>query len=270
MVDSSGLFRDATGAAGDVDLQQAYASWIAPAGSGLRLDIGKFVTHFGTEVIEGYDCWNDNATRSLLFGYAIPFTHAGVRATYTFSPRISATAMVVNGWDVAVDNNRSKSVGAQLALTPVPALTVWLNGMTGPERGTSEADSRALLELVALWKAAPRLTLGIDAGRGAEPHAALDGGDATWTAAAAYARVGIAGAFALAVRGETFDDHDGARTGVAQKLSEVTLTPELRLTKRALVRADLRMDRSDHPVFEKGAGATDTQGTVLLNVLFSF
>ena len=36
----------------DVDLQQAFVSWIAPVGSGLRLDAGKFVTHFAYEVIE--------------------------------------------------------------------------------------------------------------------------------------------------------------------------------------------------------------------------
>jgi hypothetical protein len=48
----------------DVDLQQAYASYIAALGSGLRLDAGKFITPFGYEVIEGYDGWNDHATRS--------------------------------------------------------------------------------------------------------------------------------------------------------------------------------------------------------------
>ena len=63
----------------DIDVQQAFASWIAPVGSGLRLDFGKFVTHFGYEVIQGYDGWNDNATRSQLFGFAIP-VHARRRA----------------------------------------------------------------------------------------------------------------------------------------------------------------------------------------------
>jgi hypothetical protein len=45
---SSGLFRDPSGQAGDIDLQQAFVSWIAPAGSGLRLDVGKFVTPCGS------------------------------------------------------------------------------------------------------------------------------------------------------------------------------------------------------------------------------
>src|SRR5262249_16662516 len=84
---ASGLFRDpATGIGEDVDLQQAYLSYLAPVGSGLHLDAGKFITPLGAEVIDGYDGWNDNATRSFLFGYAIPFTHTGLRASYTIDP----------------------------------------------------------------------------------------------------------------------------------------------------------------------------------------
>jgi hypothetical protein len=35
----------------------------------------------GYELIEGYDGYNDNYSRSLLFNYAIPLTHTGVKAT---------------------------------------------------------------------------------------------------------------------------------------------------------------------------------------------
>src|SRR5674476_1529148 len=89
----------------DVDLQQAFVSWIAPVGSGLRLDAGKFVTHFAYEVIDGYDGYNDNATRSFLFGFAIPYAHTGLNASYTFSDQIAGMVMLVNGWDNAKDNN---------------------------------------------------------------------------------------------------------------------------------------------------------------------
>ncbi|HZF72025.1 MAG TPA: outer membrane beta-barrel protein, partial [Gemmatimonadaceae bacterium] len=70
------------------DLQQVFASYIAPLGSGLRFDVGKYVTHLGYEVIEGYDGYNDNYSRSILFGYAIPFTHTGVKASYAFSSKV--------------------------------------------------------------------------------------------------------------------------------------------------------------------------------------
>ena len=70
----------------NADLQQAFVSYIAPLGSGLRFDAGKFVTHMGYELIEGYDGYNDNYSRSLLFNYAIPLTHTGVKASYSLNP----------------------------------------------------------------------------------------------------------------------------------------------------------------------------------------
>ena len=131
---AAGLFRDENGKADDFDLQQAYISWIAPIGNGLRLDAGKFMTHHCYEVIDGYDGFNDNATRSFLFGYSAPATHTGVRLGYGFGEKAAATIMVVNGWDNARDNNSTKSIGAQLALTPTRGVDGLLNGMWGPEQ----------------------------------------------------------------------------------------------------------------------------------------
>jgi putative OmpL-like beta-barrel porin-2 len=267
---SAGLFRDATGQAENIDVHQAFVSWIAPAGSGLRLDFGKFITHFGYEVIEGYDGWNDNATRSLLFGFAIPFTHVGLHAVYPLSPRATLVAMVVNGWDVARDNNHSKSVGGQIALTPATGFSLYVNGMWGPERAGNDGDPRTLLDAVATWKAGPRLTLGANGDWGMDQNAVGPGADAQWSGAAGYVRLLVTPSFALIARGETLNDRDGARTGVAQTLSEFTLTPELRLTPHLLARGDARIDRSNHDVFEKSQGFTDSQPTALFGVIYSF
>lgn len=267
---AAGLFRDATGAAEDIDLQQAYATYVAPVGSGLRVDAGKFVTPCGYEVIEGYDGWNDNATRSILFGYAIPFTHTGVRAAYVMSPRVTATLLLVNGWDNARDNNRGKSVGGQLALTLSPALTAYVSAMTGPERAGDESDARSLLDVVAVWKPSPRLTLGANGDWGTEEGALTPNEDATWSGVAGYARLGPYGACALSVRVESFNDADGARTGVGQSLSEITLTPEARLSPSLVLRGDLRVDRSNRSVFEKPDGVSDQQTTVLIGAVYGF
>ena len=267
---ASGLFRDASGQAEDIDLQQAFASWIAPAGSGLRLDLGKFVTHFGSEVIQGYDGWNDEATRSFLFGYAIPFTHVGVRASYTASPKVNLMAMVVNGWDVARDNNRSKSVGGQIVVMPAGTLALTLNAMWGPERSDNDADARTMLDAVATLKLGERATIGINGDWGTDANAAGAGADARWSGVAGYLRVTVTPSFALSARGEMFDDRDGARTGTAQTLREVTVTPELRLTPHLLLRADARLDHSDLPVFEKRVGLANTQPSILLDVVGTF
>lgn len=273
---ASGLFRDvASGQAEDIDLQQAYASYVAPVGSGLRVDAGKFVTHLGLEVIEGYDGWNDNATRSWLFGYAIPFTHTGLRGSYTFGPKLAAMAMIANGWDNATDNNRAKTAGAQLVITPVAPLTVYVNGVLGAERTDSNSDLRRVIDFVATYKASPRVTVSMNLDGGNEndavpaigPQASSTG---RWLGAAGYVRLAATERWALIVRGERFWDRDGIRTGVTQTLSELTLTPELHVTPRFLVRADLRADHSNESVFEDHSRPVDHQTTLLLNALVTF
>jgi hypothetical protein len=267
---AAGLFRDASGKAEDFDLQQAFVSYIAEAGNGLRFDVGKFVTHHGYEVIEGYDGYNDNATRSFLFGYAIPFTHTGVKASYTFSDQFAAIVMLANGWDVVKDNNSGKSVGAQLIFTPSKTVTVFANYMVGPERTDTEGDPRHIVDVNTQWKVTDRMVLAADAVYGSEANAVAHGQTATWSGIVGYARFVLGDSFAVILRGELFNDRDGARTGVAQELKGITLTPELKASSHFLVRADLRVDWSNRDVFEKREGLTGSQPTGLLNVIYLF
>jgi len=267
---AAGLFRDASGKAQDFDLQQAFVSYIAAVGSGLRFDVGKFVTHHGYEVIEGYDGYNDNATHSFLFGFAIPFTHTGVKASYTFSERLAAMVMLANGWDVVKDNNSGKSLGAQLIFTPSKTVTVIANYMVGPERSDRDGDTRNMVDVNAQWKITDRTALTVDVVYGSEANAVTHGQTAMWNGIVGYGRFGLSDSFALILRGELFDDRDGSRTGVAQKLKGITLTPELKVSSHFLIRADLRTDWSNRDVFEKKEGLTGSQLTGLLNVIYLF
>ena len=269
---AAGLFRDASGRAQDFDLQQAFVSYITPVGSGLRFDAGKFVTNHGYELIDGYDGYNDNATRSFSFGYAIPFTHLGLKATYTFSDQLTAMLMLVNGWDNAVDNNSSKSLGAQFIWTPSKIVTITANYMVGAERSDTNGDARNLVNVNAQWKVTDRTILTVDAVYGSEPNAVTQGQTAMWTGIVGYARFGLSDSFAFILWGEFFNDRDGARTGVAQKLKEVTLTPELKVGSHVVIRGDVRVDFSGKEVFEDRDGALTKkqQPTVLLNALYTF
>jgi hypothetical protein len=267
---AAGLFRDASGKAQDFDLQQAFVSYVAPLGSGLRLDFGKFITHMGNELIEGYDGWNDNATRSLVFGYAIPFTHTGLKASYTFNDELAGMLQLCNGWDVVKDNNSGKSLGVQLVWTPSKAVAVTGNYMVGPERADSNSDLRNVGNLVGQWKATAQTVFTLELTYGSEPNAVTAGQTATWRGIVGYARFGFSDSLALILRGEFFDDHDGARTGVRQYLKEVTLTPEWKISPHFLVRGDLRVDWSNQDVFEKSSGFTSTQPTILVDAIYVF
>ena len=290
-----GLFRDpATGVAQDIDLQQAFASYIVPLGRGLRIDAGKFVTPVGAEFIDGYDGYNDNFSRSLLFTWAIPFTHTGLRMSYAFNDKIAATVMLVNGWDNVIDNNAAKSFGVSLALTPVGPLAIYLNYIGGPERDHDDTDFRHLVDVGLVYKPTPRWSFTINADYGMDTNAivpapmvptAMDpapapsGAAATgmppsnaqWAGIAAYIRLQASKRFALIARGEAFWDFDGYRTGTAQRILEATLTPELHVTDSFLVRADLRIDQSDAAVFQRADGwMRHYQPTLGINAIYVF
>mgnify|MGYP002352406523 FL=1 len=273
MTAASGLFRDpATGKAEDFDLQQAYVSWIAPVGNGLRLDAGKFFTIAGYEFVDRWDGYNDNATRSFQFGYAEPVTHTGLKASYAFSDTVSALVLVANGWDVVKDNNSSKSLGAGLTVTPGPAATFSVAYLYGPEQAGNNSDNRGLLNVIATLKPSDVVTVGFNLDWGTEQGLAPGGETATWWGVTGYLRTNLSKTFALVLRAEHFDDADGVRTGTRQKLEEVTLTPELRAGAHLVFRADLRVDFSNEPVFEDrdGAFTKKQQPTVLLNALYLF
>jgi hypothetical protein len=265
---ASGLFRDPdTGESEDFDLQQGFVSWNAPIGNGLRFDFGKFVTHLGYEVIEGYDGWNDNYSRSFLFGYAIAFTHTGLKATYA-GEKASFTAMVVNGWDNVKDNNRGKSIGANLTLTPSKSFTLYVNWMGGPEQPNS-SRRRDVFNGVAVVKPGSRLVLVADYVYGRD-DGLVPGLESTWQGVAGYIRLNPSDKVGLTVRGEWFDDEDGVRTGTIQTLKEFTFTPEFKIGSGFVLRGEVRYDKSNRNVFEESGTAKDSQTTLALNAMYSF
>jgi hypothetical protein len=256
------------------DLQQLFVSYIAPIGSGVRFDFGKYVTHMGYELIEGYDGYNDNYSRSILFGYAIPFTHTGLKASYAFSSKVSAMVEVVNGWDLVRDNNHSKSVGAQLTLTPVGPLSVLFNWIGGPELANDNHTNRNVFDVVAILKPVKSLTLGVNGDYGRENGTSTvnPGSDAVWKGVAGYATYAITGKFFLALRGETFRDEDGVRlaTGTKATLSEGTFTPSYKFTDHVLLRGEVRYDTANQPILAKRGTLADKQTTVGANVIFVY
>ncbi len=257
-----------TGNYSDIDIHQVYLSYIAKIGNGLKIDAGKFITHLGYEVIEGYDGYNDNVSRSFLFGYAIPYTHTGVKISYPFSKQINAMLLVTNGWDNSIDNNKSKSIGAQLSYMPTDQITFIGNFLGGPEQDNNNSRNRFVFDFTGLIKLTDWISIGGYGVYGMEQRTAANGADAKWYGTAGYLRLYLTDDFSFAVRGESFNDWSGTRTRLPQRLDEITITPEYKINKNVIVRGDLRYDQSDLRVFQKENQFTNQQLTVSLNMLF--
>ena len=257
------------------DLQQAFFSYIAPAGTGLRFDIGKFVTSMGYELIEGYDGYNTNYSRSLLFNYAIPLTHTGVKATYAFSPKVSLMGIIANGWDNAIDNNASKSVGGMLTILPSAPVALYFNYMGGPEKADTNGFVRHVFDFVGTVKVSDALSLALNADYGLEQGASVvtAGDDAVWSGVAGYATITpSASPFSLGLRLETFKDDGGTRLGFGKvRANEFTITPAFKFGKNFVVRPEARYDWVDQPIFNDDNGALKkSQGTIGINAIFVY
>ncbi len=263
---AAGLFRDSDGSGHDFDVQQAYVIWVAPVGRGLALCLGKHVTHTGSEVVEGYDGWNGNYSRGLLFGYAQPTTHTGLRGTMAFSDQVSGMFLIANGWDNVKDNNRGKTWALGATVTPIEGLSIATSYMAGAEQEHS-SDKRKLVDVVVNWQVTSALSFGMNYDWAKED---FGGDDARWSGLALYGRMAIGGGFALNVRAEYLEDLDGVRTGTSQRLNEVTLTPEVSLSDHLLIRLDIRHDWSSRKSFDNAGESDDRQTTGALNAIYHF
>ncbi len=259
------------GSSDDVfDLTEAYVSYTAPVGKGLRFDFGKFATYFGAEVIEARD--NPNYSRSFLFNYAVPFTHTGFKVSYPFSDAFNGALFLVNGWDDTNDNNKGKSVGLSLGVTPMEQLSMLFNVMYGPEKPDNNHDNRFLLDWIGTVKPVKNLSFILNIDYGTDQHSVPDGGEAKWYGWAVIGKYDVNDWFSVALRGEYFNDQDGARTGTAQRVKEITLTPQFVVAKNLLVRPEYRHDWSNAESFPGGSGGSTkkSQDTIALGVMYSW
>lgn len=252
------------------DLTEAYISYTAPLGKGLRIDFGKFVTYHGAEVIEARD--NPNYSRSLLFNYAIPFTHTGLKVSYPITDQVTASLHLVNGWDVTDDNNKGKTVGLSVGVTPLEQLSTTLNLMYGPEKPDNNHDQRLLLDWVGTVKPMKDLSFILNVDYATEQHSASDGGEAKWYGWAIIAKYDFSDWFGIAMRGEYFNDQDGVRTGTAQRAKEITFTPQFTVAKNLLVRPEYRHDWSNISVYPSSTSGNTkkSQDTIALGVMYTW
>jgi hypothetical protein len=246
-------------------LQQAYVSARAPIGSGLTVDVGMFVTPAGAEVIETQDNWN--YSRSLLFAWAIPYYHAGIRASYAINDKVSATGFVLNGWNNVKDNNGSKSVAGQLAVSPTSRVSIIGTWIGGAEQ-TDVAGWRNLVDAIVNVQLTDALKLQLNADiardRGLGPGVG-------WHGVSAALRAELTPSWILSPRVEWFSDPQGASTGVAQDITEATLTVQRAIVAGLSARAEYRVDHSSVAFFpSRNDGARQWQQTIGVGLFYGW
>ncbi len=284
LLSSAGLESDV------VDPYQAYLQFMVPTGDGLNIYAGKFVTLAGFEVIEAKN--NPNISRSILFGYAIPFTHTGIRADFTTGP-LTFTAGVNNGWDQVKDDNDNVTFEGQVAFShsggSISDLWVGVTGYLGKEPGITLAEkatngSRKLITAVGSLTLMDRITFIVDADFGWQEEGVLKSNkpvEASWWGVAGYAVLDVTPSLTLAMRGEYFEDKDGFRTNEGngtQELKEFATTLSVKpfasiggdeALDNLELRTELRWDSSNIKSFvDEDGKATKDQFGIMGQLLY--
>lgn len=248
-------------------VEQMYVSLKPKQTKGLEVDFGQFVTSAGAEVIETKDNWN--YSRSLLFAWAIPYYHFGLRATMPVGKHFTAGVQVVNGWNDLIDNNTGKTVGLTGALA-VGKVTWSQNYYVGPEKTDTNKGLRQLFDTTVLVNPTRTTSFYVNYDYGVDKK--ILGGENRWTGIAGAARFQLTKVFAVSPRVEWFNDADGFATGTVQKVKEATLTGEFKIREGVLTRLEYRRDWSNAPFFDRGAtpGAYKNQDTLLAGLVLYF
>jgi hypothetical protein len=266
------------------DLTQLYVTLNAPTpnGNGVQLKVGKVATLLGLEVIE--DPLNPNWSIGNLFSFVENFTAVGASVEHRFSRLLDVQLRLVDGWDVAADNNTGLSFMGRVGLAPDSLSTVALVGYVGPEATDSHAK-RYGGEVLLSRRLTSRLSASLQADYGREdaivPTTAAEDGptrSADWWGAGAWLTVDLLPTLGLALRGDVVDDRHGVRSngflfptfaerpGTRHRFSSGTVTLNVKSWANVLVRPELRYDRSNLPVY----GARRDQVTAAFSIAYLY
>ena len=258
------------------DVPHLYVTLNVPtaSGNGVQLKFGRIPTLLGLEVIETVA--NPNWSEGNQFIYVENFTGTGVSVETKFNDHLDAQLRLINGWDQVGDNNSSKSVMGRVGLSPDAFTLLGVVGYWGPEESNDNAANRYGVEGL-LWRKLGTTQLWLQGDYGKEQASVAlpdPARPAAWWALGCWISYDLSSSVGVALRGDYVSDENGARTsGIlgfpvnrAQRFGSATATLNVRAWPGALVRPEVRYDRSTLPAY---AGRRD-QVTFALAVAYLY
>jgi hypothetical protein len=258
------------------DIPHLYVTLNVPtaSGNGLQFKVGRIPTLLGLEVIETYA--NPNWSEGNQFIYVENFTATGLSVETKFNNSVDLQLRVINGWDQVSDNNSHKSLMGRVGLYPNALTSLGIVGYWGAEEPGNDSANRYGFEGL-LWRKLGKAAVWVQGDYGTEQaNAALPDPtqDAKWWALGGWVTYDLSATAGLALRGDYVNDENGARTSglfgfspnTGQKFGSATATLNIKAWPSAVVRPELRYDRSTLPTFN---GKKD-QITVALAVAYLY
>ena len=273
------------------NLFQAYGSYLAPIGTGLQIDFGKWASSLGNE--GNYTKDQIAYSRAYSFNF-LPFYHMGLRANYSLSPRLNLAYWLVNGSNDTEDLNGFKSQAFLFTIKPHPTLSWNVNYYFGqeardvpltinpglptsptqpglPAGNISPAPNgrEHIFDTYATWNALSKLTLVPEADFVINRNLAEQRPNRVVIASlmAKYVLPHNSGA---GVRFEYLDDRGGLFSGSTQALKEGTFVLDHLVTPTFLIRTEYRRDFSNQRFFltQTSGVLSESQTTATMGLVY--
>ena len=253
---------------------QAYGTYIAPVGSGLTVNFGKWASSLG---IEGnYTQFQINYSRSYWFDF-LPFYHMGVQAQYNVNKTLALNYWVVNGNNQTEPTNSFKDELFGFVVTPNKNISWTVNYYLGQDHPDATPVSTCgpvpvqqglcfqkispapdgklhIFDSYASWQTTQKLLLQLEADYVIERLWANAGpgqssAPSHTSGGAAYAKYQLTPRTYIGARAEYLSDRGGLFSGVTEALKEVTATYDVTVANGFEMKYEFRRDWSNVPIF---------------------
>ena len=222
-------------------------SYLAPVGKGLTIQGGIFNSFIGYESLYA----KDNLTYTRSWGADnTPYLMMGINASYSFNPKWTAAAFIVNDYDHLADPNSVPSSGGQVVYKATDHTTLKETVLYGPHQSdTAIGFWRFLSDSIVEWKT-DRFTTAFEYQVGQEKVASDGEPRALWMASQLPLHWSPRGPWSFTVRPEFAWDRNGRWTGDRQFIYAITNTVQYLLSYgpgKAYFRLEYRYDHSSGP-----------------------
>ncbi|MFD1872936.1 porin [Hymenobacter bucti] len=272
----AGTYVSANYAAEDQVLKHIYEAY-----AGFRpfekawLDLGIFGSHIGFESAISKDNWT--LTRSLMAENS-PYYQAGARFTYEVSPKLTLTALVLNGWQNIRETNQGKALGTQIQWKPSDKLLINSSTFYGNEQPQDSLKRRRYFhDFYVTYAATERLNLALVFDVGKQQSEGRRGYD-TWHTGSAFVKYKLADKFSTTLRGEYYNADRGviissimpAALDARFLAGGTSLNLDYLPTPNVAFRVEGRYLRAQQAIFQHDTGNSRNYGNLTTSVALSF
>jgi hypothetical protein len=249
-------------------VKQAYVSY-SPS-SKVKLTAGNWATHIGYEMVDAY--LNRNYSMSYMFSYG-PFSHTGVKADFALPGKNAIMIGIANPTDLKSANFQQKMIIGQYSVASKnDKVKFYLNYQGGKATDLVKLHQ---VDAVLLGTVSDKFNIGyngtLQSLKSKNIVTGKYGDAAKWFGSALYLNYDPKSNFGLTLRGEYFDDKDGASAGVFNSsILATTLSGMFKIDNLSII-PEIRIERASNPFYLKENGAaTKSSATALIAAVYKF